>query len=166
MQEYLWEHAYTSEVKMDHRQLGLCVLANHFKLADLIAGALITHKFICCSLDFRTRIMWLCPFPEQQHYGVSYVAGILQTPASWSTSCLHGISQITPKQNRHIRKHAASSMMLYLHNLDRDLSWVCFSAIGKLARNVYPQLFLYFTFFFAQWLSAKNLYNSKMQAPS
>lgn len=152
--------------KMDHWHLGLCVQANHFKLADLIAGPLITHKFICCSSDFRTRITWWCPFPEQWHYCVSCVAGTLQSPTSWSTLCLHGIPQITPKQNWHIRKHAASSTMLYLPNLDHDLSWVCFSAIGNLARNMYPQLFLYFTFFFVQWLSAKNLYNSKMQALS
>lgn len=151
---------------MNHWHLGLCVLANHFKLANLLTGPLITHKFICCSSDFRITIKWWCPFPEQQHYCVSCVAGILKTPTSWSTSCLHGISQITPKQNWRTRKHAASSMMLYLSSLGHDLSWVCFSAIRKFARNVYSQLFLYFTFFFAQWLSAKNHYNSKTQVPS
>lgn len=41
------------------------------------------------------------------------------------------------------------------------------SAIGKLARNLYPQLFLHFTFFFfAQRLSAKNYCHPKTQTPS
>lgn len=151
MQEYLWEHAYTSEVKTDHWHLGLCVLANHLMLAELIIGPLIPTQIHLLLIRFQNQNYVMIPF--------SWAITSLCFLCSWypNNHPLHEAHHVCTgfpswhwKQNWHIRKLAASSMMLYLPSLGHDLSWACFSAMGKLARSLYPQLFQYCTFSFAQ----------------
>lgn len=80
---------------------------------------------------------------------------LLYPTNTWSTTCRMEFPSLHWKESWLIREHAASSLMPYLPSLGHDLSWVCFSAITRLTRNLYPQLFLYFTFFLAWCLSAK-----------
>lgn len=85
---------------------------------------------------------------------------------TWSTPCCMEFPMLRWEQNWLLREHAALSLMLHLPSLGHDLSWVCFPATTRVTRNLYPQLFLYVTFFLAWCVSAKIIIalNAKYQA--
>lgn len=88
MQEHFWGHAYTSEIKMDHCPLCLCLGAIHIKLSDLITG--------------NTQIHLLFISEPGSHYDDLFLSNnITVSSVSYKHmkhNMLHGISQLTLKR--------------------------------------------------------------------
>lgn len=74
MQERFWGHAYTSEIKMDHCPLCLCLGATHIKLSDLITGNTQIHLLFISEPGSHYDDLFL-----SNNITVSSVVGILQT---------------------------------------------------------------------------------------